>query len=241
LLAVKYNIGTWIGFLSLIGGWLFLKSREYSREVKIAAGLLLVPFIFNFFSLVAGHSALHLPSLPPFTWFNDRYGLMLLPAIAIAVGFLAKGKKTASILIGLIIISQITLMYMSNQVITIEDGVKGASGEFLAEAGGWIGANVEEGLILVAASSNDALLFHSGLPLKQFIVEGAQKYWQQSLKDPTRYAQWIIMRQGDLVEKKLNNNPNFLNNYRLVYRDEFSHIYKLDKSKTTPLTQDELP
>ncbi len=241
LLVVRHNVGLWIGLLSLIGGWLFVKSKEYSQEVKIAVGLLLVPFIFNVFSLVAGHSVIHLPSLPPYTWFNDRYGLMMLPAVAIAVGFLVKGKKAALILVSLILLSQTYLMYVSNQIITIEDGVKGASGDFLDKAGDWIGANIDDGLVLVAASSNDALLFRSGLQLKQFIVEGARGYWEESLEDPTKHAKWVIMREGDLVEKELSDNPNFLNNYRLVYRDEFSYIYKLDQTIEHQLGENELP
>lgn len=241
LLVARYNVGVWLGLLSLIGGWLFIKSKEYSREVKIAVGLLLVPFIFNVFSLVAGHSVIHLPNLPPYTWFNDRYGLMMLPAVAIAVGFLVKGKRAALILVSLILLTQTYLTYVSNQIITIEDGVKGASGDFLDEAGNWIGANIDDGLVLVAASSNDALLFRSGLNLNQFIVEGARGYWEDSLEDPTRYAKWVIMRDGDLVEKELSDNPNFLDNYRLVYRDEFSYIYKLDKASNRSLSENELP
>jgi len=241
LLVVKHNIGLWIGLLSFIGGWLFMKSKEYKRELKIAVGLLLVPFIFNVLSLVTGHSVIHLPSLPPYTWFNDRYGLMMLPAVAIAVGFLVKGKRVAFILVSLILLSQTYLMYVSNQIITIEDGVKGASGDFLDKAGKWIGANVDDGLILVAASSNDALLFSSGLQLRQYIVEGVRVYWEESLEDPTKHAKWVIMKKGDLVDKNLRNNPNFINNYRLVYRDEFSYIYKLDQMTEIPLSENELP
>lgn len=241
ILAVKENMGMWVGLLGLVGIWLFLKSKKYSAEVKIAAGLLSVPFLFNVASLIAGHSVIHLPELPPYTWFNDRYGLMVLPLFAIAIGFIARRRKTAFVLATLILLIQNYLMYSENKIITIEDGVKGASGDFLNSAGAWIKENSKNGLILVAASSNDALLFKAGLPLKRYITEGVRLYWQQALVDPTINAEWIIMHKGDLVYKNLIENPLFLENYRLVYKDEFSYIYQKDENREGVLTSGELP
>jgi hypothetical protein len=33
------------------------------------------------------------------------------------------------------------------------------------------------------------------------------------------------MHKNDLVYKSMEGNPNFLNNYSLVYKDSFSFIY----------------
>jgi len=242
LLAVMHNVGVWLGILAVAGMWLFVKSRRYKQKTKLAVGLLLVPLIFNIISLVVGHSVIHLPELPPYTWFNDRYGLMILPATSVALGFLANRRKIIAILISLVILTQTYSMYTQNRVITIEDGVRGASGEYLDEASGWIKENVDnDGLILVAASSNDALLFSSGLPLKRFITEGAKEYWGASLDKPSVFAKWVVMHKGDLVEKSLKDNDDFLTNYRLVYKDSFSYIYKRELELLTPLTEDELP
>lgn len=242
LFAVRHNIGIWLGSLFVLGIWTLFKSDDFSKNTKYAISILLSPFIFNVLSLYLGHSVIHLPEIPPYTWFNDRYGLMMLPAAALAIGFLANSrKKMIILLISIVVFLQSSLMYVGNKIITIEDGVRGSSGEFLDEAGNWIKDNVESGLILVAASSNDALLFRSGLPLKQFITEGAQKYWNESLEEPTKYAEWIIMHKGDLVDKRVRNNKLFLNNFKLVYHDEFSYIYKKDLNTNQPLTEAQLP
>jgi hypothetical protein len=241
ILTAVYNSGLWLFIIFLIGIWQFLASRKISYDVKFASVILLVPFAFNVLSLVAGHSVIHLPGLPPHTWFNDRYGLMLLPAVAVFSGFLVKNRKFMAVLITLILFIESMNMYVNNEVITIEDGVKGASGEFLDEAGSWISENIHDGLILVAASSNDALLFKSGFELKRFITEGARKHWDTSMEDPTVYAKWVVMHKGDLVEQNLRSNENFLNNYKLVYKDAFSFIYKLNLHSDKVLTKDELP
>ncbi len=241
LFAVRYNLGTWLSLLTVAGCWFVTISKKYSRDVKIALSVLLAPLFFNILSLVAGHSVIHLPDLPPYTWFNDRYGLMLLPLAAVVIGIMVNGRKFAIILTLAVIMLQIQVMYVGNRIITIEDGVRGASGEYLDEAGNWIKDNVKEGLVLAAASSNDALLFRSGLPLKQFIVEGAKSYWEASLRDPTVYAQWIVMHKGDLVDRNIRHNPLFLANYRLVYHDNFSYVYKKDMHAAVPISDAQLP
>lgn len=241
ILTVVYNSGIWLWAVSLIGMWQFLVSKRFSSNVKIASMILLVPFVFNILSLVAGHSVIHLPGLPPHTWFNDRYGLMLLPAVAIFAGYLVNNRKFMAILISLIIFIESMNMYINNKVITIEDGVKGASGEYLDEAGSWISENIRDGIVLVAASSNDALIFKSGFELKRFITEGARKQWDTSMEDPTVYAKWIVMHKGDLVEQNMATNERFLNNYELVYKDAFSYIYKLNLGSDKVLTENELP
>ena len=241
LLAANENIGIWLGVLSLLGVYLFLRSKDYSWKIKLASGLLLTPVLFNVASLFAGHSVIHLPYIPPYTWFNDRYGLMILPAAAIAVGFLAKRRVLAGTLIFLVLVTQSINMYLNNKIITIEDGVRGASGEFLSQGAAWIKQNANQGLIFVAASSNDSLIFKSGLPLKSFVTEGARKYWDASIVDPTVFATWVVMHKGDLVHENLKNNENFLKNFRLVYKDTFTYIYKLERNTNSPLGVDQLP
>ena len=241
LFATRYNLGNWLSILFLGGLWYISWSKWYPTLIKLAIWVLMTPLFFNVLSLVAGHSAIHLPELPPYTWFNDRYGLMMLPAAAILVGIFVNGKRAAIILAICILLIQTQIMYVGNNIITIEDGVRGASAEFQDEAGNWIRDNVQSGLILVAASSNDALMFRSGLPLKRFITEGAQKYWSTTLADPTTYADWVIMHKGDLVERNLNTNPAFLQNYRLVYHDDFSYVYKKELGSTKVITKEQLP
>lgn len=228
LLAVFYNVGLWTGVLAVLAiVVLFIGNRGRLGHAKWGISLLLVPFVFNVFSLFIGHSVIHLPEIPPYTWFNDRYGLMLLPAIALAVGSLANRRKLIWLIAVGILATQTVSMYVHNDVISIEDGVRGASGEYLDNASDWVSDNLADGLILVAASSNDALLFRSGFPLKRFITEGARRYWDESLNDPTLHAKWIIMHKGDLVHENMIENDIFLNNYRLVYKDDFTYIYSL--------------
>lgn len=241
-LAVEHNLGTVIFVLSCLGTAYLLLSKRYSFEVKLAILTLFVPFGFNILALFQGHSVLHLPELYPFTWFNVRYGLMMLPAAALALGVLVDRRTIASVLLIVTVLLQTGYVYSQNDIITIKDGVSGASGNFLNDVGDWLHTHAHSGLILVAASSNDALIFRSGLPMKQFIHEGAGKYWDTSLEHPTVYAQWIIMHKGDITYKKLveEENDEFRYNYTLRYKGQFSYVYERTNTGVR-LSGEELP
>jgi len=197
-----------------------------SQKIKLALLALCVPILFNIISLFLGQSVIHLPQLPPYTYFNDRYGLMALPAIAFGIAYFANRKVVLAMLAVIVLIGQNYTMYKNNDLITIADGKSGASGYFLDDIGEWLNTNADTGLILVAASSHDSLIFVSGLPLDRFITEGAYEYWGPSLKTPTKYAEFVIMHDGDLVYKSLSQNPDFTNHYALVYQGQYSNVYQ---------------
>lgn len=225
ILAAKENIGLYlsiIGTLGILIGFIFMKRKS----LKVVLFLLVVPLLFHITSLYFGHSVIHLPQIEPYSWFNDRYGVMALPLVAIGIGYIGNKKALASLLLIGIIISQASLMVRANHIISIEDAARGSSGNFLTDIGNWIGENAKNGMVLAAASSNDGLIFMSNLPLRQFITEGSGKYWDVSLKNPTLYAKYIIWHSGDLVSKKLKGNSKFEKNYVLVFRGEFADVYK---------------
>lgn len=197
-----------------------------SIKMKLALLALCVPIAFNIISLFLGHSVIHLPQLPPYTYFNDRYGLMALPAIAFGIAYLANKKVLLAMLAVVVLFSQNYTMYKNNDLITIADGKSGASGYYLDDIGDWLNTNANTGLILVAASSHDSLIFVSGLPLNRFITEGAYEYWGPSLITPTKYAEFVIMHDGDLVYKNLSQNTDFTNHYELVYQGQYSNVYQ---------------
>ncbi|PIR43803.1 hypothetical protein COV24_01005 [candidate division WWE3 bacterium CG10_big_fil_rev_8_21_14_0_10_32_10] len=231
VVAVVKNSGLLVflfGFLGIIK--IFFKRRSITFILSFLA--LLSPLVFNIFSLYLGHSVIHLPSIPPYTWFNIRYGLIFIPTIALGCGILVSKKEFLFILILAITTMQYTYMYIKKDIVTIEDATKGASGYYLDDIGTWANKNANDGLILVAASSHDSFIFVSGLSLNHFITEGTGRYWKKSLIDPTIYATYIVMHDGDLVDKALKHNFIFAQNYHLVYKGNFANIYKINRPIT---------
>ena len=240
-LAVIRNNGAIITLFAGVGAVYYFVKNRLSNQALVMT-LLFSPLIFNVLALFTGNSIINLPDIPPYTLFNVRYGLMLLPSIAIFIAYLSKKKFWLIPIVILTISFQAYFMYRDSDVITVTDGQKGASAQNMSATGRWLKENVDgSGLILIAASSEDSLIFQSSLPMSRFIHEGTGQYWDTSLDNPTKYAEYVAMHHGDLVYQRLFDNENFLKNYEKVYDGDFTDIYKLSLNRNKPMTAADLP
>src|SRR4030042_1943252 len=231
LFALIYNTGAVIAILSILGMIVFWFDKRIKENVRIASTALLAPLIFNILALFMGHSVLFIEGITGKTWFNVRYGVMLVPAFAIFIGYLIHRLKPIRYLIIGLILFVTVFSFASVDAVTIDDAKVGSSQKNVTEVSGWLSKNTkdEKGFILISVASHDAIIFSSGLPMKKFIHEGTGAYWDEAVEDPDKWARWIIMRtydENDLTFRKLKNNPD-LSHYELVEKFPFSDIYQL--------------
>ncbi len=232
-LATILNQGIVYSFLASMGFIYFLFTNIIKKD-NWAVYLLTIPFFFNVYALSAGHSVIWLPNLPPHvnTFFNVRYGLLMLPAVAIFVGYLAK-NNIWKIIILLGIVLQILLFY-PNHLLHSEGSALVLSNDTVAsvntetnDATNWLSQNYKGGLILISSASSEAYIFNTGIPMKQFITEGTGHYWRESLINPSKYATYVIFfpSYSDRVGEKMQNNDYLNNNYTVVYKNQTYLIY----------------
>jgi hypothetical protein len=228
LLYNSYVYTTILGLAGLVTIWF----SNIKKEIKIALLALVAPLLFNILALYLGHSVLFIQGLSGNTWFNVRYGVMLLPAIAVFSGFLVdKFKNLRWVLIGVFAFTTF-FTFASGDAVTIDDAKIGSSQKNVTEVAGWLSRNTkdEKGYILISAASHDAIIFSSGLPMKRFIHEGTGLYWESAISTPDRWARWIVMRtydDSDLVWKNVSRTKGF-QKYHLVETYPFATIYELD-------------
>lgn len=238
LYALIYNSYAYqvlLGLFGLISIW----KAKVRYEVKVAVVALLAPLFFNILALYLGHSVLFVEGITGKTWFNVRYGVMLLPSIAIFAGFLVdKLRNFRFTLLGLFVFVSF-FAFANSDAVTIEDALIGASGKNVAEVSGWLEENAadEEGFVLISVASHDAIIFSSDMPMKRFIHEGTGVYWRSATDSPEKWARWIVMRthdNNDLAWREVNDAPGF-ENYHLVDSYPFADIYELDEEYLSDL------
>lgn len=229
--AMLYNSGTFTVLLSLVGATLILINKKLSPATRFASLALLAPLAFNVLALYLGHSVLFVQGLNGDTWFNVRYGIMMIPSIAVFVGFLIdRIKNFRWVVIGfLLFVSFFTIM--NKDAVVIDDGRVGSSQKNVSEVSGWLQRNStnQPGFILISAASHDAIIFSSGLPMKRFIHEGTGAYWLNATEAPDRWARWIVMRTNDENDQtfKLIKKSGQLYKYDRVDSYPFADIYQL--------------
>jgi hypothetical protein len=220
------------GIVSIIisgAAFLFLIIKNRITAENVVIFLLLSLFVFNVISLYLGFTAIFIPQVNPETaiW-NVRFGLTILFFVSIAPFLLFPKKAFVNVIIFLIMISNSCYLVYSKNIITYNEAVSG-NGAFnsndmpLAE---WFNKNYDNGMTLISFTPNNPLAQAIGLPLKIYVHEGTRKYWTSALNDPEKTIKWIIVSQGDLIDRKFAGT-NKLTGYAEVFKTQDVKVYKI--------------
>lgn len=205
------NSGLFIFAIAVIGFILFVKDSSIKYRYSSAV-LLLVPFIFNVVTQYIGQSVIFIPHLTPvsFEWrlFNVRYGVMMIPFVAILVSYVFFTSKTAGklLLVALMMFQYGLFAIGYSRVVTLQDGIEGLSHAKQPDAESWMKSHYDSGLVLLDDYARTISIVRSGIPMQKIIYIGNKPYWSESLITPEKYATWIVMQKSDAVWTKLNEN-----------------------------------
>jgi hypothetical protein len=161
--------------------------------------VVLVPFAFNWLSLVLGISVIETPEIPlngtP-TYLNERYGMMMLPAIAIFLAALAVWRRVLLVgVLGLVIAFSVTPS-IGTPPYALQEPVHGVTSQGrqqqIQEAQ-FLDSHYRGGTVLVGGAPFTPLMFYSGLPSTAFLTDADGSTFQQALAQPQSWAQWIVV------------------------------------------------
>ena len=90
--ALAYNSGAFTMFLGFLGALKMWFDKKLSWSLRVSSLVLLSPLFFNILALYLGHSVIYVAGLSGETWFNVRYGVMMMPALVIDGEVKSSGK-----------------------------------------------------------------------------------------------------------------------------------------------------
>lgn len=227
-----YNSVMTTALFGLFGSILIWFDNKLKPELRFASFALLSPLFFNIVSLYFGFSVIFIQGISGNTWFNIRYGVMLLPTFAIFIGYLVNRFKNLKWVIICSLLFVTFFAFVNHDAVSIDDARVGSSQKNVSEVSGYLERNTKNkpGFVLISAASHDAIIFSSNLPMKKFIHEGTGKYWESATTTPDRWARWIVMRtydKNDLTYKAVGDLQSFKTMYKLVDSYPFADIYEL--------------
>jgi hypothetical protein len=207
-------------------------SRNFKSE---AAGppwlpclFLLIPIPFYALSIAYGGVPIFVPPWRPFSHYNVRYGLQLLPAFAasfaVLVFLVRRGVENGKIrlaallaMFGLLTASYVSV-WQATPVSLKEAQLNMRTRNVLeAQVAGWLQKLPSDSTFLMYLGDHVGALQQAGIPLKRTINEGNHRVWMQpsdpdgvwerALADPTRYADYAIAAEGDPVWQSVQERP----------------------------------
>ncbi len=182
---------------------------------------LLVPVPFYALSIAYGGVPIFIPAWWPFTHYNVRYGLQMLPGFAAAVGMLAhtaarskqwpkKWRRAA--LLGLLVIVVVSYGFIWRAgPVCYEEAVINMRGRVALErqVAGWLHALPPQATLLIDLGGHPGAVEQAGIPLKRTINEGNHRVWMQppdseglwerALANPAELVEYALAFEGDDV------------------------------------------
>lgn len=173
------------------------------------------------------------------TGFNIRYGILLLPWVAIIISYVFSAKSIRILLyllFGLLMSIQL-YSYFHIQYSVIYQIPARIYPKKDAELVSFMKTHYQGGEILISAAGHEDQMFEMGFDYKTYIHEGAGRYWKESVDDPPHYATWVIYDLGqneDQVAKYMKDPHRIATmnrDFTLVFTGNkgLLRIYKIKK------------
>lgn len=159
---------------------------------------------------------------------NIRYGIIILPLIALIVGLVYSKTKYLVATAILLLAFQLYSLFTPPLFLTFSLPRKVTYSQI--ESSSWFRNNYDNGLILISANRHENFMFQTGLAYKNFIYEGSQDIWKDSLIDPSQSARWVVYAsniKGDAVNELMEDKSILIDKYNLAHEDSGILIYKL--------------
>jgi hypothetical protein len=225
--------GNFLLVISLLGaGWAWLTARQRALAWAL---LLALPIPFYSYSVAYGSVPIFLPVWWPHSWYNLRYGVELLPAFTLELGFAAQfcvdavrqfkplptqkkwAVSTAAVLFALVGLNAIQMLRERPQVYV--EGTKNidARRSYEREIPSVLRALLAarpSAVILMDTSLDPEIVALTGIPLRQTINESDLQVYRDALDAPATHAALVLAFDGDEVDRAVHTHPAGLTAYR---------------------------
>lgn len=215
------HAGLALSVLGSIGAWLALQRRAFTWAL-----LLWLPVPFYAYSVAYGSVPIFVPVWWPHSWYNTRYGMEVLPALALGLGFVAQWilaavrefkphwpRYAAAALFVLVALNawglirkrplvyvEGTLNFLARQ--PFDEQIPPVLRARLAYCPG--------GAVLMNTSVHPELVAFTGIPLRQTINETDQEIYREALTAPAEHAALVLAFDGDEIDQAVKAHPSGL-------------------------------
>lgn len=210
---------------------LFEKTAAGRRRASAWILLLWLPVPFYAWSVAYGSVPIFFPAWWPFTWYNTRYGLEMLPALALGLGFAAQRiadllrriplPRFPSLLPGLasalfLVLAGINalLLLRAGPIVYVESTKNAAARQpydnAIPSALTGLLELYPHAPVLMDTSMYPEIVAFTGIPLRETINESDLEIFRSALAAPAAHAAIVLAFDGDEVDRAVREHPEGL-------------------------------
>ncbi len=190
--------------------------RVRNRSGLAAAMLLWIPLPFYAYSVAYGSVPIFIPVWWPFSWYNTRYGMELLPAFALfcafflhwVMGWRPRLRSSLPGIVTVLVLVNATLLLHAGPLVYREAVANSATRiPFEKALAGTLAGLPPQAPILMYTSNHIGAVQQAGIPLRHILNEGDYERWRAALKDPAQAADFVVAIDGDAVAQAVFLHP----------------------------------
>ena len=228
--AAAWETGFALLLSALYGFYLSLKRRALTAVRARAESftlLLWIPLPFYIYSIAYGSVPIFIPQLWPHAFYNARYGMELLPALAIYVALSAEQLETflksrasnfarlaarlwqpAAMM--LCVANCIAMMY--SVPLVLQEAIHNSTTRISLERNlaTMLETMPQNVPVMMSLTNHVGAVQTAGRPLRSMVSENDDQTWQLALKDPAKHAAYVIAIVGDSVATAIAAHPQGL-------------------------------
>jgi hypothetical protein len=210
-----------LSVLGSFGAWFAGRRRAFNWAL-----LLWIPAPFYAYSVAFSSVPIFIPFWWPHSWYNTRYGMEMLPAFALGLGFVAQfvvgavrqfkpaWVRPAAVLLVLLAIWN-NWKVTAEKPLTFIEGVKNVEARRPLELQippvlRMLLATRPGGQVFMKTSVYPNLVAFTGIPLRQTINEGDGPLFTAALAQPAAHAAIVVAFDGDDIAQAVAENPHGL-------------------------------
>jgi Dolichyl-phosphate-mannose-protein mannosyltransferase len=234
------------GFLAMAAA-LFGLVLAVRRRAALASLLLWIPLPFYVYSVAYGSVPIFIPQLWPFSYYNSRYGMELLPALALFAFLAAQWVEVRSasqplvkrlmqpVCLLLVALNAVGMIYRTPLV--LNEAFKNSTTRIAFESAlaRQLMTLPAGSTILMYNSDHVGALQAAAIPLKQTINEGDRDSFQTALAAPAEHAAYVVGIAGDPVAAAVAEHPEGLIELTILCTSgqPCARIYQSDRAAST--------
>jgi hypothetical protein len=204
-LTVVETVGWALALMALLGLASFVLRSRF-RQTTLAAYLFFMPFAFYWLVLYRGVNTLSL-GIPGFGMgqlYNLRFGLLMIPAVALFAGILTAAEPVIHrrVLVAAVLASILafSISGITQTPFVLREALYGAQG-VATETGGradanWLSSHYHGGNILITYVNSPSMIFYllvsHGLPDRSLITDANGSQFAGAVAQPQKWVTWIV-------------------------------------------------
>jgi len=219
--AAQLNIGESLPAKILVLVAVFASVAVAFSQDWLAIALLWSPLVFYSLSIAYGSVPIFVPVWWPFSYYNVRYGLELLPAIVagIALSFSVVRRNWNREWLQWAVVAAVLLLtgisyfrsWRSTPVCLREVRANGSARlELDRRLASLISALPQNTVVLAYTGAHGGAFQIAGIPLRRTVNEGNLYIWDAALAQPATTVDYVISTDGDPVANAVRNYPKGL-------------------------------